>query len=249
MLNEQRYVRLQSNGGLQKKPRTRGFTLIELLVVIAIIAILASILFPVFARARGNARRSSCMSNLKQLGLAMMMYTQDYDERYSLPIVGTWFNKTTYVSGAACTGKPCGKFITSDGVNPGYYQSWMDIIYPYQKSVNSFYCPSQPTDWMPGYGYSKYLGGAAMNRPPLSMAAVSRSAEIVMFIDCHSQFHAFADPAPWGGWNGVSGDVNYVPHFDGATITFADGHAKWIRKDNPIAESSFTNRYWDPSFD
>ena len=64
--------------------RNEGFTLIELLVVIAIIAILASILFPVFARARENARRTSCLSNLKQLGLGAMMYVQDYDESYPL---------------------------------------------------------------------------------------------------------------------------------------------------------------------
>ncbi|MFO8079838.1 MAG: prepilin-type N-terminal cleavage/methylation domain-containing protein, partial [Armatimonadota bacterium] len=62
----------------------RGFTLIELLVVIAIIAILAAILFPVFARAREKARQTSCLSNLKQLGLGMQMYAQDYDERFNL---------------------------------------------------------------------------------------------------------------------------------------------------------------------
>src|SRR5690242_1981973 len=65
-----------------RQPRRAGFTLIELLVVIAIIAILAAILFPVFAQARESARESSCLSNLKQLATAMMMYSQDYDERY-----------------------------------------------------------------------------------------------------------------------------------------------------------------------
>src|SRR4028119_422853 len=65
---------------IKRKQYRAGFTLIELLVVIAIIAILAAILFPVFARARENARRASCQSNLKQLGLAFAQYTQDYDE-------------------------------------------------------------------------------------------------------------------------------------------------------------------------
>ena len=75
------FGRLESDGlGLAKRSAKKGFTLIELLVVIAIIAILAAILFPVFARARENARRASCSSNLKQMGLAVMQYTQDYDE-------------------------------------------------------------------------------------------------------------------------------------------------------------------------
>src|SRR5215217_2450512 len=73
---------------LERRSRpSKGFTLIELLVVIAIIALLAAILFPVFGRARENARRSSCQSNLKQMGLAIMQYTQDYDE--IMPIVAS----------------------------------------------------------------------------------------------------------------------------------------------------------------
>ncbi len=90
----------------------KGFTLIELLVVIAIIAILAAILFPVFARARENARRSSCTSNLKQIGLGVLQYVQDFDE--SMP----GHNMAVQ------------------------HQLWMDVIQPYIKSEQVFTCPS-----------------------------------------------------------------------------------------------------------
>ena len=95
--------------------RTSGFTLIELLVVIAIIAILAAILFPVFARARENARRSSCQSNLKQIGLGILQYTQDYDEKF-------FAQRASGVPGGG---------------------AW-DTIQPYMKSVQIFQCPSEP---------------------------------------------------------------------------------------------------------
>ncbi len=99
----------------QQTGKRRGFTLIELLVVIAIIAILAAILFPVFARARENARRASCQSNLKQIGLGMMMYTQDYDETFPMHY--------GYVQG-------------------GVVYSWPITLEPYAKSRQVFFCPS-----------------------------------------------------------------------------------------------------------
>jgi len=106
-----------------------GFTLIELLVVIAIIAILAAILFPVFARARENARRTSCASNLKQMGLAVMQYTQDYDEKYP-------FTYNYYVAGAS-----------------GTLVWWEDVTQPYTKNYQLFICPSDSSPV--GYTYAR----------------------------------------------------------------------------------------------
>ncbi|RYG68787.1 DUF1559 domain-containing protein [bacterium] len=132
----------------------RAFTLIELLVVVAIIAILAAILFPVFGRARENARRSSCQSNLKQIGLGLMQYTQDYDETLPLTNFGqNGGNYSTYRSDGLC-------------------YKWMDAIYPYIKSEQLFNCPSAPTTILPykhhapstiaytGYQYGSYFANA-----------------------------------------------------------------------------------------
>jgi prepilin-type N-terminal cleavage/methylation domain-containing protein/prepilin-type processing-associated H-X9-DG protein len=133
------------NAPLQKK---KAFTLIELLVVIAIIAILASILFPVFGRARENARRSSCQSNLKQIGIGILQYTQDYDERY--PGGGAFYQ------------------VNLGGTN--VYQTWDLTIQPYLKSYQIVTCPSDsvtPEVTIPtigkvtrSYSYANYMRDA-----------------------------------------------------------------------------------------
>lgn len=99
------------------RKENRGFTLIELLVVIAIIALLAAILFPVFARARENARRASCQSNLKQIGIGLFQYIQDYDE--AMPLISDNLGGDTFV--------------------------WQDLVQPYLKSEQIFSCPSSKT--------------------------------------------------------------------------------------------------------
>ncbi len=111
--------------------RASAFTLIELLVVIAIIAILAAILFPVFARARENARRSSCQSNEKQIGLGLLQYIQDYDE--ILP--ADYYGYSGY--------NPSNTTTTGTGVS----YKWMDAIQPYVKSTQVFTCPSDTGDY------------------------------------------------------------------------------------------------------
>lgn len=118
-----------------------GFTLIELLVVIAIIALLAAILFPVFARARENARRASCQSNLKQIGLALAQYTQDYDS--ILPRGYVIYDHTT----AACVPQKNWYVIQVgfDGATNGLSTTWMDYLDPYVKSTQIYFCPSGTT--------------------------------------------------------------------------------------------------------
>jgi prepilin-type N-terminal cleavage/methylation domain-containing protein/prepilin-type processing-associated H-X9-DG protein len=115
-----------------------GFTLIELLVVIAIIALLAAILFPAFTWAREKARQSSCMSNLKQIGLAAMQYSQDYDEYY-----------VPWATDYGC----CGRAANQGGDEAN---NWPNLIYPYVKSTQVFMCPSDGIDGMkyPGRYYN-----------------------------------------------------------------------------------------------
>ncbi|MBC8135954.1 MAG: DUF1559 domain-containing protein [Fibrella sp.] len=143
--------RLESVAGLSvaqgavstRSGRNAAFTLIELLVVIAIIAILAAILFPVFAQAREKARQTSCLSNMKQLSLAILQYTQDYDEMYPFG-AGTkeWF--------------------------PEYGETWPIMVSPYVKTYDAYRCPSDGSGYPDAPGAVWYSGWAGV---PLSYAA------------------------------------------------------------------------------
>lgn len=212
-----------------------GFTLIELLVVIAIISILAAILFPVFARARENARRSSCLSNTKQLGLGFMQYTQDYDETY--PVIGWATGDTaTYPNGVV-------------GSN-----NWMLRIYPYVKSVQIFSCPSNTIDpWKGGtsgptavagtsYGASSALLTSGLI--PTKLASVQKVSETVLLADSAGSSHPYMINQNYASTRYVSDR-----HLEGANFCFADGHAKWKKMsrntaDEPIHPTAAQGVYW-----
>ncbi len=228
------------------KKQHKAFTLIELLVVIAIIAILASILFPVFARARENARRTSCLSQQKQIGLGIIQYTQDYDEAYPMSY---WRLSTNVGIAQTQSNMPGAKYNVSCGNTTctGYYVSWMDIIYPYVKSTQIFDCPSAikntttSTTNAPSYGYSvgisgwqafNFSGGVSPSRIPIKIAVVQRPSEIFMLLDNHDIYSIHSDPTfirdRINSTNPVE-RARTVAHFDGVNVSFADGHSKWLK--------------------
>jgi prepilin-type N-terminal cleavage/methylation domain-containing protein/prepilin-type processing-associated H-X9-DG protein len=186
--------------------KRRAFTLIELLVVIAIIAILASILFPVFARARENARRTSCLSNQKQIGLAFLQYAQDYDEKYPM-----MYHR------------------------PAPFVLWPFIILPYAKSTQIFDCPSYTKRWTGeatngdiAYGYNYLLGEYATANQGLSLTMIAKPAQTAFIVDASNVQAGPAIPAA-----SVPGDYGCnqycwpaYRHLDTTPVLFADGHVK-----------------------
>jgi prepilin-type N-terminal cleavage/methylation domain-containing protein/prepilin-type processing-associated H-X9-DG protein len=243
----------------------RGFTLIELLVVIAIIAILAAVLFPVFARARENARRASCMSNLKQLGLGAMMYVQDYDEKYPQAF---WYDSPTFTKSASdyttqtVAGTPGVRFLTGDagGTVSGHYVSWMDLIYPYVKSTQLFECPSSTADVRyPSYGYNPQISGWSRTSTShgIALAAISRPSEIVMYHDANIYYATDYGGDTWCGTTFTTTYKDYLyHHLDGFNVSYTDGHVKWHKMlASPICDVNGAGSYlrgknmpaWDPS--
>jgi prepilin-type N-terminal cleavage/methylation domain-containing protein/prepilin-type processing-associated H-X9-DG protein len=198
------------------KAQRAGFTLIELLVVIAIIAILAAILFPVFARARENARRASCQSNLKQIGLGWMQYAQDYD----------------------------GYFPACYSYNPGIIQwystaSAPGLLDPYVKSSQIFICPS--SDQVPGYGYNRRAFALYPGYTLQADGSYTNDGRIASesSIEFPSKLVAMADSAEKRMYNSQTLGIA-ARHLETGNVLFADGHVKAVK---PYAYNA--NRwYW-----
>ena len=223
------------------KKLRRGFTLIELLVVIAIISILAAILFPVFARARESARRASCLSNLKQIGLGMMQYVQDYDGKY----FARYFTPNDEYPGKTYSTNTWQPPTTNIASNDGWF------FEPYVKSRQLFICPSYNGNGGTnpyGYAYNLIAGDPYLLATPvstylvLSESIVQEPSSMVAFID--SSFATNAYPANSSNWAvsycGVY-NTSSSPcpadqalkgrHFGGQNAVFMDGHAKWNKVD------------------
>ena len=217
--------------------KAQGFTLIELLVVIAIISILAAILFPVFARARENARRSSCASNLKQIGLATMQYVQDYDGKYFWRCYGDATHPAAPGTAGDC--------VTYWGPN-GATSATSGFLQPYVKNTQIFTCPSgnATTAYPSGYAYNLVAGvPGSYGHTVLSESVVERASEMIAFYDTQWALQGYpptADSWNTGTWNvnfcrkpstGAgdcdSADLHYGRHLDGANASYMDGHVKW----------------------
>ena len=201
----------------------RGFTLLEILVVLFVICILAAFLFPVGSRSRESARRISCQSNLKQIGLGFMQYIRDYDEKFPLA------------------------YTDDDGsgdYNANFDRGWMENVQPYLKSTQIFQCPSEASDYFPPLRATDYWYSAPVEQVR-NLAVVKHSAQTVLcgdgvaassaLVATHGAI-AYSGDAPALKYNRDIWDVTEKTegqggrrHLDGLNFLFCDGHVKWLR--------------------
>ncbi len=195
----------------------KGFTLIELLVVIAIIAILAAILFPVFARAREKARQTSCLSNLKQLGLATQMYTQDYDELLVLRYYDVAPDWTLRIN-------------------------WYTALEPYIKNTNIYKCPSDGgSSWLSySMNCDRNIGGNYSyhgSNTCVKLASIQAPASTIWLAEGGNAHRVCS--RNWEGQSNYTAGA-FTRHNDGSNYAFFDGHAKWYRYENTLVPNLWT---------
>jgi prepilin-type N-terminal cleavage/methylation domain-containing protein/prepilin-type processing-associated H-X9-DG protein len=257
---------------MQRLLKMRAFTLIELLVVIAIIAILAAILFPVFAQARDKARQTACLSNAKQIGTGISMYIQDYDETFYWQ--KAWDEQVSFGPGFW-------------GTNYRSYIRWPFAHLPYVKNHDVFKCPSDKIkngrsfEKAPGggggvpfpIGYGPNLMLMCYTTSPVSLAQVERPADKVFlaealtpFACCENwnaeYFRGANHSGNENGWDwgtfrktvgtakqlGIGDDKmgSVTRHQLGNIMVFCDGHAKWYRW-NAVGDSN--SKEWQAMLD
>jgi len=206
---------------------TTGFTLIELLVVIAIIAILAAFLFPVFQKVRENARRAACASNLRQLTMAFIQYTQDNDE---------------ILPGAA--DGPAGANVTGGwvlyhafGVSPA--PALFDVtgggLYPFIRNPQVYLCPDDGQGGRSGDSYAvnscvEAPANAPQPRPGRSLAAFDAPASLMLLGEEDADFQGHTTGSTNDGYLSLFfDDAVSIRHSGGSSASFVDGHVKWVR--------------------
>jgi prepilin-type N-terminal cleavage/methylation domain-containing protein/prepilin-type processing-associated H-X9-DG protein len=228
--------------------KKQGFTLIELLVVIAIIAILAAILFPVFAKAREKARQSTCTSNVKQLSIGVLMYAQDYDDRL-VPLYAPQASPTP----------PGGYWVAG-------YIYLQQLIYPYTGSLKIAHCPSSPIKatgdvYINGsYGANNLVLVATTTGPSNSLNKLNSPASLMLMMDADiyglNWFNAlnpngaYFIPGAGDAGQALPSNTNAAyandfaggRHNNGCVVGFADGHSKWMQSKEIIGEANKTGK-------